>query len=93
MSDICAAKFLLTCAMANESKKESTVRRVKQGLAALATFARIREELILKRLTIPAGEPSERLEQSLRLNQETMVEVRKALWIAEDDLLKEIGNA
>ena len=79
--------------MANESKRESAARRVKKGLAALATFARIREELILKRMETPAGLLRERLEQSLRLNQETMCEVKKALWLAEDDLLKEIENA
>lgn len=76
--------------MLNESKKENTVRRVKQGLTAVATFARIREELILKRITTPAGDPRERLELSLRLNQETMDEVKKILWQAEADLLKEI---
>ena len=42
---------------------------------ALATFARIREELILKRLTTPPGEHSERREQMLRLNHETMAAV------------------
>ena len=78
--------------MANESKKDNAVRRVKQGLAALATFARIREELILKRMTTPAGVARELLEQSLRLNQETMDETRKILWRAEDDLLKETGD-
>jgi hypothetical protein len=79
--------------MTNECGKDRALRRVKTGLAALATFARIREELILKRMTTPAGASRECLEQMLRLNQETMDEARKGLWRAEDDLLREIGDA
>jgi hypothetical protein len=78
--------------MADESKRESSVRRVRTGLASLATYARIREELILKRLTTPAGRQTELLEESLRINKETMEATRKSLWAAEDDLLKSLEN-
>ncbi len=79
--------------MPDESKKESAVRRIRIGLKTLATFARLREELILKRLSMPPGVGSERLEELIRINEETMTETRKILWRAEDELLKEMGGA
>jgi hypothetical protein len=93
LSHIYIALALLLWAMTDESKKESAVRRVKAGLITLGTFARIREELILKRLTTAAGKPTEQLEQLIRLNEQTMDETKKILLRAEDDLLRELGSA
>ena len=78
--------------MADESRQVSAVRRVKEGLTALAAFARAREELMLERITTPAGQQSERLEELLRINKETMDEVKRILWAAEDDLLEQLEN-
>ena len=93
LSDTAVTDFLLHHAMLDETKKEDAVLRVRQRLTALAAFARVREELILKRLTTVQGEQIALLEESLRLNKDMMEETRKALWRAEDDLLKEIGDA
>ena len=79
--------------MAKETKKDNAARRVKKGFEALATFARIREELLLKQATIPAGRQRDRLEKLLRVNEETMVEMRKVLWRAEDERLTELSAA
>jgi hypothetical protein len=78
--------------MPDETKRESAARRIKVGLISLAACARVREELILKRLTTPSGEQSERLEDLLHVNEVSMDETRKSLWQAEDDLLREIGE-
>jgi hypothetical protein len=75
--------------MADENKKEAAIRRIGEALAALATYARVREELILMRTTIPLGVARDKLEQLIRLNQETATEIRKRLMHAEDDLHKE----
>jgi hypothetical protein len=78
--------------MANETKREIAVRRVQKGLAALATYARIREELILKRVTTPLGVSRTRLEESLLLNQALADETKIGLRRAEDELLRELEN-
>jgi hypothetical protein len=80
--------------MAHDTKKENAERRVQQGLAALATFARIREDLIvLRETTLGGGEFDKLSKQLLRLNEATMEELRKIVQRDEDDLLREPGNS
>ena len=79
--------------MEGENKRERITRELKNSLAAMATFARIREELFLMRMTTPAGERRERLEQMIRLNEETVNETRKILGRAEDAFQREIEIA
>jgi hypothetical protein len=73
-----------------QTKKERTIRQLKQALAAAATFARIREELLLMRITTPHGERREQLERMIRLNEETIYVTRKVLVRAEDAFQTEI---
>jgi hypothetical protein len=77
-----------------ETKKENAARRVRKGLAALATFARIREGLLATARHKPRGWESRKLlEQSLRLNKDTMEVMRKVVRRDEDDLLRELETS
>jgi hypothetical protein len=76
-----------------ETKKARAIRELKKALASMATFARIREELFLLRVTTPEGQRRERLEQMIRLNQETMDATKKILVRAEDAFQREIDIA
>jgi hypothetical protein len=55
-----------------EAEKDAAVRRLQQALETVATFARIREELLLIQKTTPLGRPRERIDNVIRLNRETL---------------------
>ena len=76
--------------MANETKRDNAVRRVKLSLKSLGMFARIRERLVSRRPTTPAGERTEQLEKMIRLNSDSADMVRVSLARAKNDLMKEI---
>jgi hypothetical protein len=75
--------------MTEVSEKERALRRLEESLAAVATFARIREELLLKRMATPLGPQRERIDQMVSLNQETLRNLKQSLTIAEDTLARE----
>ena len=79
--------------MVGQTKKDRAVRRVQKALNGVANLARIREELLLMRATAPLGRMRERIEQLIRLNQETLDGMRKSLLIAEAEVLTNTDNA
>ena len=74
------------------SRKERARTRLEEALAAVATFARIREELLLIQLTTPLGPKRERIDQMIALNQKTLNALRQSLTIAEDTLARESAS-
>lgn len=75
--------------MAGQTKQDRAVRRVQKTLNGVASLARIREELLLMQATAPLGKTRERIEELIRLNQETLEGMRKSLSSAEAELLQE----
>jgi hypothetical protein len=75
--------------MSDASEKECALRRLEKSLAAVATFARIREELLLKRMATPLGPQRERIDQMVNLNQQTLRSLQQSLAIAEDTLARD----
>jgi hypothetical protein len=71
------------------SKKERARTRLEETLAAVATFARIREELLLIQLTTPLGPRRERIDRMISLNQQTLNTLRRSLTIAEESFSRE----
>jgi hypothetical protein len=71
------------------SKKERARTRIEETLAAVATFARIREELLLIQLTTPLGPRRERIDRMISLNQQTLNTLRRSLTIAEESFSRE----
>jgi hypothetical protein len=70
------------------SEKDTAVRRLQQALEAVATFARIREQLLLRQKTTPIGRPREQIDNMIRLNRETLDAARMSLSLAEADVLR-----
>jgi hypothetical protein len=71
------------------SKKERARTRLEETLAAVATFARIREELLLIQLTTPLGPRRDRIDRMISLNQQTLNTLRRSLTIAEESFGEE----
>ena len=74
--------------MVTEAERDNAIRRLQKALEAIATFARIREELLLAEKTTPLGRPRERINDMIRLNRETLDAARKSLSIAEADVFR-----
>jgi len=71
------------------SNKERARHRLEKSLAAVATFARIREELLLMRMVAPLGPKRDRIEQMISLNQETLKALSRSVTIAKAALTPE----
>ena len=65
---------------------DRAVRRLEKSLEAVATFARIGEELIAMRVSTAPGVALERLERMIQLNRETLAAVKRNMILSEDDL-------
>jgi hypothetical protein len=66
-------------------------RRVEHCQEAIATFARIQEELLAIRKASALGLARARVDAVLKLNRETTAVLRRSLVIAENDLLHAQG--
>jgi hypothetical protein len=76
-----------------ELSGERAEQRIEKSLVAMATFARIGEELLAMRAATAAGAAMERLERMIQLNRDTHAAVKRSLMIAEGDLARQQPGA
>jgi hypothetical protein len=76
-----------------ELSSERAEQRIEKSLVAMATFARIGEELLTMRAATAAGAAMERLDRMIQLNRATHAAIKRSLIIAEGDLARQKPGA
>jgi hypothetical protein len=79
-------------AMGSDSKTTKFHERIEKSQAAIERFARMAEEYRSMRKELAPGAPRERLNELIKLNEDTAALIKRSLVIKEGDLCRQERN-